>query len=151
MIRISTLAVLLACGTTRHAASPSAAPTAPARPQPAESDGLQVRSAEDDHPIDATFDQESRGGNPIWTPPPEVVARIRFAVDSLAPSVRRCFAGRNAPVAAVRLIVTRGGRADEVVVESEDPELRACLTGVMHRARFPILRRDWRVNFIVRP
>jgi len=147
MIRISTLALLLACGTTRPQPAPTAAP-----PAPAETDRLEVRSApDDDLPIDATFDQEARGARPTWTPPPATVARIRFTLESLAPSARRCFAGRETRAVYVRLVVTAGGRADDVVVESADPRPRDCLTGVLRRARFPVARRAWRVDYVFRP
>jgi hypothetical protein len=147
MIRIATLAVLLACGTSHPQPAPAAAP-----PPPAETDRLRVRAAPDhDLPIDATFDQEARGGRPTWTPPPAVVARIRFTLESLAPSARRCFAGRETRAVDVRLVVTAGGRAGDVVVESADPRPRECLTGVLRRARFPVGRRAWRVDYVFRP
>jgi hypothetical protein len=151
MIRVSTLALLLACRTTHSDAPPAPSPVAQP-PQPAGTDGLRVRAAPDhDQPIDATVDQEMRGGRPSWTAPPALVAGIRVTLESLAPAARRCFAAVLAPTVGVRLVVSEHGRADDVIVESENPRPRDCLADAIRRARFPASHRPWRVEYIFRP
>ncbi|HEU5060897.1 MAG TPA: hypothetical protein VFU21_30410, partial [Kofleriaceae bacterium] len=101
-----------------------------------------------DAPIDATFDQEARGGRPTWTPHPRVAGGIRVSLESLAPEARRCFAAVLEPGVAVTLTVRADGRATDVVVETTDGRARDCLAAAIRRAVFPISSRAWRVDYL---
>lgn len=129
---------------------PAASQPAPLSGRPAERADLRIRAAptRDDAPIDATFDQEARGGRPTWTPPPGVAGGIRVSLESLAPEARRCFAAVPAPGVAVTMTVGADGRATDVIVETADTRAGDCLASAIRRAVFPISRRAWRVDYL---
>jgi hypothetical protein len=112
--------------------------------------GIRAAPTRVDAPIDATFDQEARGGRPTWTPPPAVAGGIRVTLESLAPEARRCFSPVLAPGVAVTLTVRADGRAAGVIVETEDTRARDCLESTIRRAVFPNSRRAWRVDYLFR-
>ena len=102
-------------------------------------------TAGSDRLIDATFDQEARGGRPTWSAPPAVSGGIRITLDALAPEARLCFAGALEPAIDVTFTLTPGGRASDVLVESAHASRRDCLVRALERAVFPVCRRPWRV------
>jgi hypothetical protein len=93
MMRASLL--VLAVGCAAHARPTRPRPAPPPAPAAGRAD-LRIRAAPNrgDAPIDATFDQEARGGRPTWTPHPRVAGGIRVSLESPAPEARRSRAWR---------------------------------------------------------
>ncbi len=149
MMRAWLIVLAAGCAAPPRPASPGSAPSSGRAVERAD---LRIRAAptRDDAPIDATFDQEARGGRPTWTPPPAVAGGIRVTLESLAPEARRCFSPVLAPGVAVTLTVRADGRAAGVIVETEDTRARDCLESTIRRAVFPNSRRAWRVDYLFR-
>jgi hypothetical protein len=107
--------------------------------------------------VDATFDQELRGGRPAWlVEPPQFRATEKMLLAARS-DVAGCFARlvREAagPVeVAVRFEVDFGGTATGIVVESVDARARTCLRARLRRVRFPDPRPGHRfaVRYVLR-
>lgn len=114
---------------------------------------LRVRAAPvGDRLIDATFDMETRGGRPTWTPPAAIEGGIRLTMQSLVPLARRCLADEVTTNLPVRFTVSPTGRASDVRVESAYGPARRCLARAIRGAVFPLSGRgrSWRVLYVFR-
>ena len=142
------LAIAVGCGST---ATPSRSRSAGAPASPhGNGSRFRIRAAPARHadPIDATADQEARGGRPSWTPPPEVAGAIRVTLEALTPDARRCFTGTETNSIAIRFTVSAAGRASAVVVESPRARAASCFADAIRQADFPSSRRAWLVQYL---